>query len=193
LIYAENLGIRFGPRWLFRGLEFEVNKGQKLAILGKNGSGKSTLLRVLCGLQRATEGKVRLPDGELRHNVGYAALDMALYPELSVREHLEFTASMRGCPARIPELLEQVGLAYAREVLGEHLSSGMKARLKLALAIQAQPKVLMLDEPSASLDEEGRQLLMDACEMQSRTGCVIIATNDPLERQMTTHELNLDI
>lgn len=117
---------------------------------------------------------------------------MALYPDLSVGEHLAFSAKVRGCAENVPEVLDRVGLSYARDVLAVQLSTGMKIRLKLAMALQPDPLLLLLDEPSASLDSEGRELLNEICQTQRAKGCVILATNDPLERRVATHELVLD-
>ncbi|HWD37846.1 MAG TPA: ABC transporter ATP-binding protein [Fimbriimonas sp.] len=191
VVVAEGLGKRFGNRWIFRRLEMEVSAGQRLAILGPNGSGKSTLLKTLAGLLSPTEGKVRLPEGDARRTLGYSGLDMALYPYLSVAEHLEMSGALRSCAARTEELLNRVGLWMARDVPARQLSSGMRARLKLCLAIQPDPLVLLLDEPGASMDENGRNLIWEIAEEQVRRGCLIVATNDPLERRLATHELDL--
>jgi heme exporter protein A len=193
MIAAENLGVRFANRWIFRGLDFEFALGQTVAVLGRNGSGKSTLLRVLGKLLRPTEGAVRLPNGEPRRILGYAALDMALYSDLSVQEHLILTGSLRGCPPKTEELLDFVGLSPSARVAAGDLSTGMRVRLKLAIAVQSEPSVLLLDEPSASLDAPGRKLLTEICDRQSRRGCTVLATNDPLEREVATHELSLDL
>ncbi len=147
-MHAEGLGKRYGRRWLFRDLSFDVERGQRLAILGHNGSGKSTLLRLLAGLLTPSEGRVVPPNGDSRLTLGYAALEMALYASLTVDEHLRLAAELRGCESRSDELLETVGLAYARELPAGQLSTGMKARLKLAMAVQARPTVLLLDEPA---------------------------------------------
>lgn len=188
---AEGLGKRYARRWLFRDLSFEVERGQRLAILGHNGSGKSTLLRLLAGLLTPSEGRVVPPEGDLRHAVGYAALEMALYAPLTVDEHLQLSADLRGCDARSDELLGMVNLAYARDLPAGQLSTGMKARLKLAMAIQPRPSVLLLDEPGAALDEEGRDLVRRIAEEQTARGALIVATNDPTERRLATHELEL--
>jgi len=190
-VAASNLGKRFGHRWLFRGLQFEISPGDSLVILGKNGSGKSTLLKLIASVIPPSEGEVRYAFESLRNDIGYAALDMALYPQLTVGEHLVFTGSCRGCPDRCEELLETVGLAYAIKTPASQLSSGMKARLKLAMALQPRPKLLLLDEPGASLDAEGRELVGQVCREQVKTGCLVIATNEPQERLYATHELQL--
>lgn len=191
MLSAENLGKRFGARWIFRGLTFTLEPGQRLVILGHNGSGKSTLLRTLAGLLTPSEGRVVPPEGDARLTLGYAALEMALYPSLTVAEHLRLTADLRGCEDRTDELLEEVGLAYAKSVPAAQLSTGMKARLKLSLALQPRPQVLLLDEPGASLDEHGRELIERVLQSQAIHGAAIVATNDPRERRLATHELAL--
>lgn len=158
-----------------------------LAVLGANGSGKSSLLKVLIGLWAPSEGHcaVSVP-------FGYAALDLALYPELSGPEHLELARSLRGDPGA-GDWLTRVGLPEVGAKPVGAYSSGMRARLKLALALAAEPKLLLLDEPTASLDEPGRRLVAEIVEHQRRSGgAVVIATNDPEEAGWATHELRLD-
>ena len=193
MVEVKNLGKRFGHRWLFRGLNFDLSAGQSLAVLGKNGSGKSTLLKLIASLLPPSEGAVRYDFHELRTELGYSALDMALYPQMTVREHLVFCGKVRGCPDRCDELLEIVGLGYAESTAAAKLSSGMKARLKLGMALQPKPKLLILDEPGASLDEDGRELIAEISRRQLEAGCLIIATNEPHERTHATHELHLAV
>jgi heme exporter protein A len=183
---VSGLGKKFGSRWIFRGLDFELNVGDRLAILGANGSGKSTLLRVLAGLERPSEGAFEKGDARL----SFAAVDQALYPNLSVIEHLELAADLRGHAARSEELLAKVNLAHAASVYAGHLSTGMRGRLKLALAIQNDPEIL-LDEPSAGLDEEGRKLVEGIVAEQATKGILLLATNDPIERRLANLELSI--
>jgi len=188
---VDRLGKKYGSRWIFRGLTFELGLGDRLVVLGKNGSGKSTLVRTIAGLTNSNEGSVHLPDGDPRLILGFCALEQSVYAQLSVVEHLQLTADLRGCPPRIDELLTEVGLDYAGSLLGSQLSTGMKARLKIAMAIQAEPQTLLLDEPSAGLDEDGRSLIERIVERQSKRGCLVMATNDPAERRLANLELQL--
>ncbi len=168
-----------------------MRAGQALVVLGRNGAGKSTLLRTLAGLALPTEGSLEYPEGDLRHLIGMSSLEGALYPHLSAREHLEFVARARGCEPRTDELLDEVGLAHAGEMPTNRFSTGMKARLRLAIAVQHRPPILLLDEPGAGLDAAGRGLTEAICARQRTCGVLVIATNDPGERRFATHELDL--
>jgi ABC-type multidrug transport system ATPase subunit len=186
MLGALNLGKRYGSRWLFRHLELRLAKGDCLVVLGANGSGKSTLLKSLVGLVEPSEGSVELPT-----SFGYSSLDLALYPALTAAEHLEFSGHLRGLPSRADELLETVGLGSARNQRTDEYSTGMRARLKLAIALQARPDVLIMDEPGAGLDQPGRDLIQSVIESQLAQGVVVLATNDPLERRFATFELEV--
>jgi len=190
VIAVQDLGKRFGKRWLFRKVNFEVQPGDCLVVLGSNGRGKSTMLKILAGVMPPTEGKCIRP-ADIRTGMGYAALDQAVYPTLTVREHLELAAKLRGCEDRWEALLEEVGLAYACDSPGRTLSTGMRARLKFALAIQPNPAVLLLDEPGAGLDAEGRKMLSELIDKRRKHTAFILATNDPEERRFATHEIEL--
>ena len=191
VLRVDRLGKKYSGRWIFRGLSFDLELGERLIVLGRNGSGKSTLLKTLSGLTEKTEGTIALPEGDPRHILGLSALEQSVYSQLTVGEHLELTADLRGCPARTDELLDQIDLAYAKDVPAGQLSTGMKARLRMAMAIQCKPKILLLDEPGAGLDEAGRNLVDTITAEQAKRGCLIVATNDPAERRLATLELQL--
>lgn len=184
MIQAENLGKRFGTAWVFRSLSFEVLPGQCLVVMGRNGAGKSTLLKTLSGLITPTEGKVSADSA-----IAHSALDQATYSELSPREHLKFF-DQTGDP---DSWLTQVGLeVQAWDRPCGNLSTGMRARVKLAIALQSKRKILLLDEPSAGIDEAGRAVFASAIQsVLSDRGVVILATNDQLDRRLATHELEL--
>ncbi len=183
---AQGIGHRFGSRWLFRELEIELQPGMVLAILGRNGSGKSTLLRILARLLDPTEGRVVQTPA-----VGYAALDLALYPSLTGRQHVDLRAALAGTSAASGYLAE-FDLARAEDQLVSEYSTGMRVRLKLALALLGKPPVLILDEPTASLDREGVSLIERIIQQQILGGAVLMATNDPDDLRHATHSLNLD-
>ncbi len=183
VVEAKGLGKKFGRRWVFRNVEFSLGQGDALLVVGPNGSGKSTLLKVVAGLVPPSAGSVQI-DGDPRLTLGYAALDLNLYPHLSACEHLELAAELKGCDARADELLDKVGLIEAKDKYASNMSTGMRMRLKLALAIQSDPDVLLLDEPGASLDESGRELVKTICREHQQRGALIVATNDQREREL---------
>lgn len=188
VLQAADLGKRYGARWIFRGLEFQVAAGQCLAVVGRNGIGKSTLLKVVVGLVAPSHGRV-----SCHRDIGYAAIDLALYPQLTAREHLDFAARLRGVNSHTDKLLTDVGLTDASDVATGLFSTGMRARLKLALALQHSPGLLVLDEPTAALDETGRVLVESTLARHiAEGGAALIATNDANDRRMATHVIELD-
>ncbi len=186
MLQCSNLGKAFGRRWLFRKLSFTVPHGMGLVIIGPNGSGKTTLLKLLCGLLLPTEGQVFWQIGEIRATplrarmaLGTVLPDCEPYEELTAEENLQLVAELRSVqPERVDEWFERTGLTSAKRQLVREFSSGMKLRLKLAMALISEPFALLLDEPTAMLDEQGRRLVSDLIEEQKRRGIVIIATND---------------
>jgi heme exporter protein A len=188
VIASYSLGIKFESKWVFRGVTFSLCKADCLLVLGPNGAGKSTLLKLLAGFLQPSEGKIQRPSlGAL----GYAALDMNLYPTLTALEHLHFAAKLRKITAHNERLLTQVGLSSQANLPVSGYSTGMRMRLKLALAIQIEPSVLLLDEPSAALDKQGYQILEEIIKQQTQRGVVILATNNSQDRGYATHELVL--
>ncbi|MBX3095399.1 MAG: ABC transporter ATP-binding protein [Fimbriimonadaceae bacterium] len=185
LLSAQELGKRFGARWLFRRVEFDLEIGDSLLLTGANGSGKSTLLRVLAGLISPSEGKVGRPE-----HIGYAALDQSLYPALSAAEHLTWAAEQRGIEPNIDLWMERTGLTDRKQVVGTY-STGMRGRLKLALAFQAAPSLVLLDEPSVALDEGGIGLLTELLAEQKGRGAMVIATNNQEDLRFGTAKLEL--
>ena len=184
VLTADRIGKRFGPRWLFRDVSLDLDTGDVLVVTGANGSGKSTLLRVLAGLDSPSAGSVTRPA-----RLGYAGLEGELYSHLTAREHLEWAGAMRGLPARGDELLTLVGLDDPGPA--GIFSSGQRSRLRLALAEQGEPALLLLDEPGASLDAAGLEIVEATIRRARERGAVVLATNDPRERRFATHELAL--
>jgi heme exporter protein A len=187
----DGISKRFGTRPVLRNVCAEVQAGETLVVTGPNGSGKSTLLAVLAGLVRPDRGAVRyLRDGrdllpeERRRLLGLVAPDLTFYPELTALENLEFFARVRGLPwdaADAEALLDRVGLGgRGRDEVGT-FSSGMRVRLKYAAALHPRPPFLLLDEPTAMLDESGARIVDDVIAEQRERGILVLATNDPRE------------
>lgn len=191
----------YGTRVVFRGISLTLRHGEVLVVSGANGSGKSTLLRLLCGLQQPTGGSIQYNwDGlayapsQAGHLLGWVAPDLALYRELTARENLRFFAAVRGMHCSetdIDELLAYVGLDGRGDDRVAFYSSGMIHRLRYAYALLHRPPVLLLDEPTVTLDERGAALVAQIVEVQRTAGITIIATNDARELRFGDYVLTL--
>ncbi len=164
MIEVQNLTKRYGRVTAVEGVSFRVERGEILGFLGPNGAGKTTTMRVLTGYMPATEGKATVAGFdvfeqpiEAKRRTGYLPETPPLYPEMTVREYLQFVARIKGIPrgeraGRVSGAMDRVHL---NEMAGRHcgkLSKGYRQRVGLAQAILHDPEVLVLDEPTAGLD-----------------------------------------
>ena len=192
MVAVEGLGKKYDKRWIFRNITFSLGLGDCLVVTGRNGAGKSTLLKVLSGLERPTLGEVSVDVGDYRTGLSYCALDQATFANLTVLEHLTLAAEVRGIQVDHEALVAKTGLVEHRDVQAQHLSSGLRSRLKIAMAIQSDPKVLLWDEPGVALDGAGKALIEQVVGEQLRRGVLVIATNDADERRFGTHAMDLE-
>lgn len=185
----QNVGKRYRRDfWGLRSFSLDLNCGV-LGLLGPNGAGKSTLMRILATITRATEGQViwngidiaKHPD-ELRQMLGYLPQDFGIYPHLNAVEFLEYMAAMKGLDGRttrqrIDELLALTNLTgAARRPLGGY-SGGMKQRVGIAQALLNDPRLLIVDEPTAGLDPEERVRFRSLIAELSSDRVVILSTH----------------
>jgi heme exporter protein A len=189
---AAGLAKRFGRRDLFRGLDLLAGGGEVVAVTGRNGSGKSTLLRILAGVLTPNRGEVNLevdgraisPEDRPLH-VGLVAPYLNVYDPLTALENLIFVANVQrlpDAPLRADEVLDAMGLSDRKNDRVETFSSGMKQRVKLAVALITRPPLLLLDEPSSNLDADGLLIVDRAVSRARAAGAVVIlATNDERE------------
>jgi len=187
-LQGKELGKWFGKRKIFERINLLVEERGSLVVTGRNGSGKTTLLKILCGLIRPTKGEVVINSGEKtlsrdesRGLFGLVMPDLELYGELTALENLLFLSRIRGMNSGSGELerkLGEVGLGGRENDLVFSFSSGMKQRLKYALATLFEPGVLVLDEPTANLDEEGISMVDRIVSQQKERGILILATNE---------------
>jgi heme exporter protein A len=196
------LGKRYGGRWVFQGLSATLERGATLVVTGRNGAGKSTLLRLLAGLEQPTSGSIsyvvggrRLAPALARPTLGLITPELRLYRELTALEHLRLFADLRGLTRATSELLallEQVGLPGRAHDRVAGYSSGMALRLKYAINLLHSPTVLLLDEPTATFDSQGRALVAALVATQRERGITIVATNEPRELALGDYLLPLD-
>jgi heme exporter protein A len=182
IVVANGLTHWFGSEVALESIDLAIDAGEHMAVLGENGAGKTTLLRILATAARPTSGKLQIMGLDalrerkrLRARIGFVAHAPGLYPALSATENLDFFCTLQGVrKTRVAETLELVGLSdVAKRPAGE-LSRGMQQRLAIGRAILHDPKLLVLDEPDASLGSDGADLL--ATLMRDRT--VVLATHD---------------
>jgi sulfonate transport system ATP-binding protein len=137
----------YGTHLVFDGLDLDVARGERVAVLGASGCGKSTLLRCIAGLERSDAGTI-VTAGE----IGVMFQEPRLFPWLDVARNAGFAARNETERARVPNVLALVGLAHAAKRLPKELSGGMAQRAALARALVRDPHLLLLDEPFAALD-----------------------------------------
>ncbi|GAB4109165.1 MAG: heme ABC exporter ATP-binding protein CcmA [Roseiflexaceae bacterium] len=201
LLELENIAINYGARRVLAGVTLTLRPGDVLVVAGANGSGKSSLLRLLCGLQRPSHGRVayvtagrEIPPAQAMALVGWVAPDLQLYRELTALENLRFFAQLRGLrrsDADLRALLDSIGLGGRGDDLLAAYSSGMGQRLRYAYALLHEPPVLLLDEPTVTLDERGAALVEQIVERQRQRGITVIATNDPRELRFADYVMRL--
>ena len=188
-LIIDGLAKSYPGRPVFSNINAAVDGGHRLVITGPNGSGKSTLVRVICAFMRPTKGKISLEINdsqfsnlELRNHIGLVSPDLVLYDELTAIENLSFFAGVAGFHFELRELddkLMSIGLEGRGNDLVGSYSSGMKQRLKYCLALLRNPELLLLDEPSANLDDRGKELVDNI--IKSHQGILVIATNEKSE------------
>jgi ABC-type multidrug transport system ATPase subunit len=193
-IEAINIGKRFDERWIFRSISFRLENGNIYAITGKNGSGKSTLLKTLAGFITPNEGKLcyRLPHETLSaatilSHISFTSPYMELMEELTVCEMIHFHAAVRRLICSQEDVLSAIQLPAGTQI--RHLSSGMKQRLKLALAIFTHSQALFLDEPTANFDAEWESWYVKALRQYQNNRLVVIASNHPIEYESFAKEI----
>jgi heme exporter protein A len=197
----DDLGLDYGARRVISGVSLVLRAGEALVVAGANGSGKSTLLRAICGLQRPSHGTIRVHAGgpvfqphQAPWLFGWVAPDLQLYRELTALENLRFFADVRGLrrsDAELHALLEDVGLVGRGGDLLAAYSSGMAQRLRYAYAVLHQPPILLLDEPTVTLDERGSALVERLIASQRVGGITVVATNDAREERFGDYVLRL--
>ncbi len=171
VIDVRDLRKSFGDLKVVEGLSLQVARGEICGFLGANGSGKTTTIRMLCGLLAPDSGSgtcigydILRQAHEIRSQVGYMTQRFSLYDDLTVFENLDFVAAVFEMPNRraaVAEMIERMGLDDRRDQLAGQLSGGWKQRLALAACVLHQPKLLLLDEPTAGVDVKARREFWD--------------------------------
>ena len=198
-IDVEGLTKSFDGRVVVRDLTMQVPKGEIYGFLGPNGSGKTTTLRMLCGLLTPDSGRgtclgydILTQSDEIKRDVGYMTQRFSLYTDLSIRENLEFVARVYGVPnpkQAATDAIHRLGLeGRANQIAGE-LSGGWKQRLALGACILPQPRLLLLDEPTAGVDPKARREFWDEIHNLAADGITVLVSTHYMDEAERCHEI----
>jgi len=190
---------RFGERTVVNRIGLEVRRGEIYGFLGPNGSGKTTFIRMLCGLLRADEGSgtclgydVIRESESIKAEVGYMTQRFSFYEDLSIAENLDFVARMFAVKNRreaVERSLQRLGLAERRQQLAGQLSGGWKQRLALAACLIHQPKLLLLDEPTAGVDPKARREFWEQIHRLAAEGLTFLITTHYMDEAERCHRV----
>jgi len=198
-IDVEGLTKRFGDKVVVDHFAMKVPRGQIYGFLGPNGSGKTTTIRMICGLLTPDEGRGIVlghdiaRDSELiKREVGYMTQKFSLYEDLSIEENLDFIARMYDVSdrkRRVREALERLGLTARRDQLAGTLSGGWKQRLALAACLIHEPKLLLLDEPTAGVDPAARREFWDHIHDLAHSGITVLVSTHYMDEAERCHAI----
>lgn len=187
---------RFNKEWIFKNLSFQFEAGKHYALVGNNGSGKSTLLQIIAGYSGLTKGSIHWSPFDavnIYEQISFAAPYLELVEEFTATEQFEFQAQFKPIQKDLSteKILELIGLKNAAHKQIRYYSSGMKQRLKLALAIFSDCPILLLDEPCSNLDKEGYALYDTLIKEYAMHKLIIVGSNDPAEYHFCKAQVNL--
>jgi ABC-type multidrug transport system ATPase subunit len=187
-LVAENIGKKFGRNWIFRNLQFTINSAQPHAILGRNGSGKSTLLKIIGGFGTPTEGSITYQPAYEEIDMAMISPDLELIEEFTFKEFIEFHSTFKVPKESLGAMAEQAQIPLTRPL--KDFSTGMKQRVKLCTAFYFENDMILLDEPTSNLDNQGIEWFMKEIEKQM-SRLVIIATNQKIEADVCSKKIEL--
>ena len=201
IIHIKDFTKAFGDNLVLKGINLTINKGEIFGIIGMSGSGKTTLLNSLIGFLQPDSGSVYFKSGhkfrqvhenqlEVNKLFGFASQEPSVYQKLTVEENLDHFGSLYDLPddlrsSNIRRLLKLTNLTESRTTLAQNLSGGMQKRLSIACSLIHNPKILILDEPTADLDPILRDQTWDLIKIVNKAGTTVIVAShflDEVER-----------
>ncbi len=199
-ITVKRLGKRFNREWIFKNLDYTFQSAHIYAITGPNGSGKSTLLQILWGQLPPSTGELKytssqgeVPIEEIFKHLVIATPYLDLIEEFTLLEHIRFHFKLKSSRNGMheEEILDRMNLNHARHKTIVNFSSGMKQRLRLALAFFTQADLIFLDEPATNLDNESTEWYHQQLNNLPKSCTIFIASNQTNEYPAQAHKLNI--
>jgi ABC-2 type transport system ATP-binding protein len=198
-IDVKGLNKSFGDKHVVKDFSLQVRRGEIYGFLGPNGSGKTTSIRMLCGLLKPDSGSgkclghdVVRETAEIKREVGYMTQRFSLWEDLTIRENLEFVARMYGMRDRkdaVTAALNDLGLGTRQDQLAGTLSGGWKQRLSLAACMLHNPKLLLLDEPTAGVDPQARRDFWEEIHALAAKGISVLVATHYMDEAERCHRL----
>jgi ABC-2 type transport system ATP-binding protein len=198
-IDVDGLNKSFGDLHAVKDVSIEVIEGHITGFLGPNGSGKTTTLRMLCGLLTPDSGSGQVlgldfpREAEaIKRQTGYMTQRFSLYEDLTIEENLTFIARVYGLDrihSRVDETLEKLGLQHRRKQLAGQLSGGWKQRLALAASVMHEPRLLLLDEPTAGVDPQARRDFWDEIHRLADEGMTVLVSTHYMDEAERCHQI----
>jgi ABC-type multidrug transport system ATPase subunit len=200
-IQLDHVAKRFGTEYILKEVSLVLTAGDHYILLGPNGSGKSTLMKILSGFLSPSKGRIRFTqaDGqtilptEIWNKVAYAAPYIELVEEMTMRELIHFQESTRGFEngMHTEHVIALTELAHAADRQIRFFSSGMKQRLKIALALTTKADIILLDEPTTNLDQDATKWYMHNAKLHAANRLLVVASNDPTDLDIATHRIQI--
>ncbi|WP_137895062.1 amino acid ABC transporter ATP-binding protein [Ramlibacter sp. 2FC] len=197
IVEVKDVRKSFGQNEILKGVSFDIDPGQVVAIIGRSGSGKSTMLRCLNGLETVNAGSIRVAGHELdaggrhvrelRRDVGMVFQSYNLFPHLTVEENIRLAPRIvRELPedeiaAIVERVLSQVGLLDKREAYPEQLSGGQQQRVAIARSLAMEPQVMLFDEVTSALDPELTREVLRVMEQLAASGMTMVLVTHEME------------
>ena len=200
-LLAESVNKTFGRRLIFKDISFKLNSSTIFGISGPNGSGKSTLVKIIANIISPSSGKLihnfngtEIKPENLHNHIGLVSPYLVLYDEFTAYENLNYFSEIRGIPfnkGRVDDLLNKFLLFNRKEDLVKTYSSGMKQRLKFIFALMHSPQLIILDEPTSNLDDEGKEVVYELVKEEGSNNIVIIASNEKTDLSLCNETIDL--
>ena len=194
-IIFDDVSLSFGQHEIFKNISLELRGGKIIGVTGANGAGKSTFLKLAGKILKPDSGSVNFPDDK---KIAAVSPEMKIYDNLTAEENLKFFADLRGkilSAEKISALGERVGLDLETfgKTRAENFSTGMRQRLKFAILLSVDAEIWLLDEPTANLDDAGRENFFKEIQAAQSEKIILLATNDKFEIELCNEIIRLPL